>query len=88
MKAQTLGLLVLTGLASAPPERQEQSRPPIIDVHVHAYEKDEMGSQGAQPAHRAADDLEHRTGACSPSDALYVLSEIPYGVRQMFDRTR
>lgn len=41
MKAQTLGLLVLTGLVSAAPKRQEQNRPPIIDVHVHAYEKDE-----------------------------------------------
>ena len=42
MGAQTFGLILLTGLASAAPAQQnEQTRPPIIDVHVHAYERDE-----------------------------------------------
>lgn len=42
MRAQTLSLILLTGLASAAPAQQnEQTRPPIIDVHVHAYERDE-----------------------------------------------
>ena len=42
MRTQTLSLILLTGLASAAPAQQnEQTRPPIIDVHVHAYERDE-----------------------------------------------
>lgn len=42
MRAPALGLMLLTGLASAAPAQQnEQTRPPIIDVHVHAYERDE-----------------------------------------------
>ena len=42
MRAPTLGVMLLTGLASAAPAQQnEQTRPPIIDVHLHAYERDE-----------------------------------------------
>jgi len=42
MKAKILSLNLLIGLASAAPAQEnEQNRPPIIDVHVHAYEKDE-----------------------------------------------
>jgi predicted TIM-barrel fold metal-dependent hydrolase len=41
MKKCHLCLVLLTMLASAAPaQRNEQNRPPIIDVHVHAYEKD------------------------------------------------
>lgn len=41
MKNYCLCLVLLTMLASAAPaQRNEQNRPPIIDVHVHAYEKD------------------------------------------------
>jgi predicted TIM-barrel fold metal-dependent hydrolase len=42
MRAQILGSILLTGLATAAPaQKNEQYRPPIIDVHVHAYERDE-----------------------------------------------
>ena len=42
MKARILSLILLTGFApAASAQRNEQSRPPIIDVHVHAYAKDE-----------------------------------------------
>jgi uncharacterized protein len=42
MQAPILGFILLTGFAPAvPAQRNEQSRPPIIDVHVHAYDKDE-----------------------------------------------
>jgi hypothetical protein len=42
MKAHILGFIFLTGFApAAPAQRNEQSRLPIIDVHVHAYAKDE-----------------------------------------------
>ncbi|HEX7070170.1 MAG TPA: amidohydrolase family protein [Rhodothermales bacterium] len=42
MRGQILGLILLTGLASpAPVQTNGQDRPPIIDVHVHAYERDE-----------------------------------------------
>ena len=42
MRAQILSVILLTGLASAAlAQKNEQNRPPIIDVHVHAYEKDE-----------------------------------------------
>ncbi len=42
MNARILGVIVLAGVASgAPAERAEQDRLPIIDVHTHAYAKDE-----------------------------------------------
>ena len=42
MRARILSLILMTGLASAAPaQTNEQNRPPIIDVHVHAYERDE-----------------------------------------------
>src|SRR5215203_7292427 len=42
MRARILSLILMTGLASAAPaQTNEQYRPPIIDVHVHAYERDE-----------------------------------------------
>ena len=42
MKNCILSLVLLTMLVSAAlAQRNEQSRPPIIDVHLHAYEKDE-----------------------------------------------
>lgn len=42
MKTRTLSLILLTILASvATAQKNEQNRPPIIDVHVHAYAKDE-----------------------------------------------
>ena len=42
MKTRILSLILLTVFASAAPaQKNEQNRPPIIDVHVHAFEKDE-----------------------------------------------
>ena len=42
MKAWILNFILLAGFAlAAPAQTNEQSRPPIIDVHVHAYAKDE-----------------------------------------------
>jgi predicted TIM-barrel fold metal-dependent hydrolase len=42
MRAPIRGLILLTGLASpAPAQPSQHNRPPIIDVHVHAYERDE-----------------------------------------------
>jgi predicted TIM-barrel fold metal-dependent hydrolase len=42
MKTRILSLIFLTVFASAAPaQKNEQNRPPIIDVHVHAYAKDE-----------------------------------------------
>jgi uncharacterized protein len=42
MKIRIASLILLTILASAAlAQKNEQSRPPIIDVHVHAYAKDE-----------------------------------------------
>ena len=42
MKARILSFVLLAGFTpAAPAQSNEQSRPPIIDVHVHAYAKDE-----------------------------------------------
>ena len=42
MRARILSLVLLTSFAAAAPAQpSEQNRPPIIDVHVHAYERDE-----------------------------------------------
>lgn len=42
MKARILSLILLTVFASAAPaQKSEQNRPPIIDVHMHAYAKAE-----------------------------------------------
>jgi hypothetical protein len=42
MKTRILSLILLTVFASAArAQKNEQPRPPIIDVHVHAYAKDE-----------------------------------------------
>jgi uncharacterized protein len=42
MRTRILSLVLLTLFAAAAPaQNNEQNRPPIIDVHVHAYEKDE-----------------------------------------------
>ena len=42
MKKRIFSLILLTIFASAAlAQKNEQNRPPIIDVHVHAYEKDE-----------------------------------------------
>jgi hypothetical protein len=42
MKARILSLILLTGFApAAPAQKNEQNRPPVIDVHMHAYAKDE-----------------------------------------------
>jgi predicted TIM-barrel fold metal-dependent hydrolase len=42
MRALLVCSILLTGLSSAAPAQEsEQDRPPIIDVHVHAYENDE-----------------------------------------------
>ena len=42
MKLPILSSILLTLFVSATPaQRSQQSRPPIIDVHLHAYEKDE-----------------------------------------------
>ncbi|MGI8735029.1 MAG: amidohydrolase family protein [Pyrinomonadaceae bacterium] len=42
MKTRILSLILLTVFAlAAPAQKNEQNRPPIIDVHVHAYAKDE-----------------------------------------------
>lgn len=41
MKTQIIGLIVLTIFASAGLAQNQQTRPPIIDVHMHAFEKDE-----------------------------------------------
>ena len=58
MKTRILSLILLTVFASAAPaQKNEQNRPPIIDVHVHAYAKDERWThKDAQPSYRAADD--------------------------------
>src|SRR5829696_5710829 len=48
MRAQILSLILLTGLVSAAPaQTNEQNRPPIIDVHVHAYERDDRWTRKA-----------------------------------------
>src|SRR5687767_13709486 len=40
-EARILSSILMASLTSAAPaQRNEQNRPPIIDVHVHAYEKD------------------------------------------------
>jgi predicted TIM-barrel fold metal-dependent hydrolase len=42
MRARTLGVILLaTTTSTAPAREQGPGRPPIIDVHVHAYESDE-----------------------------------------------
>ena len=42
MKARILSFIFLAGFApAASAQRNEQSRPPIIDVHVHAYARDD-----------------------------------------------
>jgi uncharacterized protein len=42
MKTRILSLILLTVFAStAPAQKNEQNRPPIIDVHIHVYAKDE-----------------------------------------------
>jgi hypothetical protein len=42
MKTQILSLFLLTIFALvAPAQQNEKNRPPIIDVHMHAYAKDE-----------------------------------------------
>jgi uncharacterized protein len=42
MKTRVLSLILLTVFASAAPaQKNEQNRPPIIDVHMHVYAKDE-----------------------------------------------
>ncbi len=41
MKPQILSLILVTGASAAPAREPEQQRPPIVDVHVHAYETDE-----------------------------------------------
>ena len=46
MKKFVFCLVTVTVLAlSASAQRAEQNRPPIIDVHVHAYAKDERWTQ-------------------------------------------
>jgi uncharacterized protein len=48
MKTRILTLILLTILASVTPaQKNEQNRPPIIDVHVHAYAKDERWEREA-----------------------------------------
>lgn len=48
MKTRILSFILLTILASvAHAQRNEQNRPPIIDVHVHAYAKDERWAHKA-----------------------------------------
>ena len=48
MKTRSLSLILLTILASVTPaQKNEQTRPPIIDVHVHAYSKDERWARKA-----------------------------------------
>ena len=42
MRTRILSLVLLTLFAAmAHAQKNEQNRPPIIDVHVHAYEKNE-----------------------------------------------
>jgi predicted TIM-barrel fold metal-dependent hydrolase len=74
MKTRILSLILLTMFVSvAPAHQQEQSRPPIIDVHVHAYAQDERWAlktpnprtgqpltAGSEPAHMQASFAEMR----------------------------
>ena len=58
MKTQILSLILLTIFASAvPAQKNEQNRPPIIDVHVHVYAKDGRWTHKVpNPINRAAND--------------------------------
>lgn len=48
MSAPTSGLILLAVMASAAAAQvRDQGRPPIIDVHVHAYESDARWTRGA-----------------------------------------
>jgi predicted TIM-barrel fold metal-dependent hydrolase len=48
MKARILSLILLTGFESAgPAQKNEQNRLPVIDVHMHAYAKDERWTHKA-----------------------------------------
>jgi predicted TIM-barrel fold metal-dependent hydrolase len=49
MKARILSFILLTVFAStATAQKFEQNRPPIIDVHMHAYAKDERWTHNLQ----------------------------------------
>ena len=54
MRTPILSLVLLTLFAAAAPaQKNEQDRPPIIDVHVHAYEKKirHLPDRGAEARH-------------------------------------